>query len=168
MIIPNDKDGYTLFYTDTSDMSYYTAKLLFQHKSKNYYYLFDRLTTECPELKQLSDWIKDVSPSWYVRFKGRTITFMLKAFITFAANPQHYGHYADYLFAANYTKLRHYFQKIIKVMLNLYDIPNRKYKFEIPKDRLFYISKVFATAMLDDCVELIPKYKMLIAKQSKS
>ncbi len=167
MIVPNS-NGYTLFHTDVSDMNTYTAKLLFQHKSKDYYYLFDRLMTEIPELKQLVDLIKGISPSWFMRFKGRTITFMLKAFITFAANPQQYGHYADYLFAANYTKLRFYFQKIIKVFIKRYGLYPKKYKFELSRDRLFYMSRVFAHAMLDDCVAMVPRYKLLISKQSNS
>jgi len=167
MIVPNS-DGYTLYSTDVSDMSYYTSKLLFQHKSKNYYHLFDRLQMVCPELVELVGLIKKVSTGWFIRFKGRVITFMLKAFITFAVNPQHYSHYADYLFAANYTKLRFYFQRLIKVLILKHGLYPKKYKFELKKKDLFYMSKLFAHSMLDDMVELVPRYKMLIAKQNTS
>ncbi len=164
MIIPNS-DGYTLFSLDTSHISTNTSRLLLQHRVKKYRYLFDRLLMVCPDLVELVGYIKKVSKSWFERFRGRTITFIMRVLVVYAATPQRYHYSGDYIMASNYTKLRFYFQRIIKVMRNLYNIPKRKYKFEIKKQNLFYISKLFANDMIDECIRLVPRYEMLLAKQ---
>ena len=91
MVVPHTKDGYTLFSIDTSHMSTYTSKLLFQHEARKYNYLFDRLLTLCPDLVEVVGYIKEVSPKWFLKFRGRTITFMLKVFTMYSANPQQFG-----------------------------------------------------------------------------
>ena len=168
MIVPNDAQGYTLYSIDTSDISTNTSRLLLQHRVKKHGYLFERLLMVCPDLVELVGFIGKVSQSWLARFKGRVITFIMRVLVVYAATPNRYGNFGDYIMSANYTKLRFYFQRLIKMMKKLYNIPDRKYKFEIKKQNLFYISKLFASKMLDECVELVPRYKMLMTKQNSS
>jgi len=165
MIVPNS-NGYTMYSIDTSDISTNTSRLLLQHRVKKYGYLFDRLMAYSADLRSLVGYIKEVSMSWFKRFKGRVITFIMRILVVYAATPQRFGYQGNYVMAANYTQLRFYFQRLIKVFVLKYGLPRRKYKFEIKKKDLFYISSVFAGKMLDECVELVPRYEMLMAKQT--
>ncbi len=165
MVVPHTKDGYTLFSIDTSHMSTYTSKLLFQHKTKQFHHLFNRLCLASEELRLMVEKIKDISQSFYSKFKGRIITFMLKVFTVYSANPLHYGHHGDYVVAANYTKLRYYMQKIVKSLITSYGYPDKYYRFHIPKAKLFKISELFADSMIPLTNGLVPKYRRLIASQ---
>jgi len=161
MVIPNDVDGYTLFSIDDSEISTYTSKLLFQHHSKKFYHLFDRLTMVNEELKYISDYISGISESWSIKFKGRIINRVLRMIIIYADKPKHYGYYGNYIFAASYSYIKHYIQQIIKLLILDYGLPNKYYKLQIKKKDLFYISELFANAMLPLCEELLPKYRKL-------
>ncbi|GIT97299.1 hypothetical protein TSL1_01200 [Sulfurovum sp. TSL1] len=48
MVVPYNEEGYTLFSISTAEMnesiSRYQSKLLFQHHTKKFYHLVDRLT----------------------------------------------------------------------------------------------------------------------------
>ncbi len=165
MIIP-DSGGYTLFETDTSEMSKKTTRYLFQHNIKKYYYLYDRLLMVSPDLKVLNGYIEKVSPSWQKRLRGRVLTHFLKAFVVFSANPQHYGGYGDYIMASNYGRLIEYLKRLVKMMIKVYGIPSNKYYgFGIKKDELYYLSGVFASRMIPDTMKLVPKYESLMSKQ---
>jgi len=159
MVIPNS-NGYTLFSIDTSDISPYASKLLYQNRARKFNYLFDRLITVCPDLKEMVGYIKQVSESWYLKFRGRTITFILRVFTIYSANPQHYGYFGDFVMASNYSKLKHYFQKIVKTLITTHEvIPNRYYGFQIPRDKLIKISKLFGNDMLPLVNDkIVPQY----------
>ncbi len=165
MVVPFDKEGYTLYAVNTSEITNRTSKLLFQHKAKKYYYLFDRLLSYSSELRELVELIKNISMSWFARFKGRVITSIMRELVVYAATPNRYGNFGDYIMAAGYTQLRFYFQRLIKVLIKKYGLYPKKYKFEIKKKDLFYISSVFAGKMLNECVEMVPKYERLMSEQ---
>ena len=162
MIVPNDAEGYTLFETDTSDMTKKHTRYLFQHHIKNYYHLYDRLMMYSPDLKELDSMIKKISPSWQKRLRGRVLTHFLKAFQVFSATPQSFGYFGDYIMACNYGKLRAYFKKLIKMMIKVYGIPNRYYHFNIERKDLYYISNIFASQMLPLTNKLVPKHLKLL------
>ena len=167
MVVPNS-NGFTLYSIDTSDISSYTSKLLLQHKSPKYAYLFDRLTMVCPELKLMVDFIKTISDGFYRKFRGRVVAFIMKLLVVYSANPQRYHYSGDYIMASNYSQLKYLFQRLVKMLIKVYGYEKRLYHFHIKKKNLIYISKLFANDMIDECIGLVPRYEKLMVRQNDS
>ncbi len=171
MVIPNDADGYTLFSIDTSEISPYTSKLLFDRKSKEFYYLFDRLLSSSEELRYISGIIFGVSEYWFRQFRGKILNKLLRAYMLYVDKPQQFGFHGDYIFAANYSMIKKYIQQNIK-SIKLHNLSDdyidRYYKLQIPYKTLLKLSKLFADAMIPLCEKLLPKYRKLTAKDNLS
>ncbi len=165
MVVPNDVDGYTLFSKHNRDVNKeiptYTTKLLFQHKTKQFYHLYDRLLMVSPALKFISDYIKNISHSWYVSFRGKILNLILKRFLLFVDNKQQFGYFGDYVLSANYSQVTYYVDNIIGVLKHNYGLEDKYYHTKIDKKDLHYLSKVFAGEMIPLCLELLPKYRRL-------
>ncbi len=152
MVVPNSERGYTLFSIGTAEMrthiSEYESKLLFQHHTKKYYHLVDRLTMLSSEIKSILEAVSEVSSHWHKVVKGTLINMMLRRYLVYTRNPQHYGYYGNYIFAANYCQLKMYLQKIAKVLICNYGFEDKYYKLDIAKKKLFKLSKLWADYIL--------------------
>lgn len=152
MIVPNSERGYTLYSIGTAEMrthiDKYKSKLLFQHHTKKYYYLVDRLAMYNSEIRDILDAVKRVSTHWFKVVKGSLINMMLRRYMVYMMNPQQYGHYGNYIFAANYCQLKMYLQKIAKVLICNYGFEDRYYKLHINKKKLFELSELWANKLM--------------------
>ena len=158
MVVPNSKIGYTLYSIGTAEMRIYIdkykSKLMFQHHTKNYYHLVDKLAMLNSEIRDILDAVKRVSTHWYKVVKGSLINIMLRRYMVYVMNPQHYGYYGDYIFAANYCQLKMYLQKIAKVLICNYNFEDKYYKVQINKMKLFKLSELWANNMIPLCMRL--------------
>ncbi|MDB2562197.1 hypothetical protein N9X61_01185 [Sulfurimonas sp.] len=171
MVVPNS-GGYTLFSTTVRDMdgsmSRYHSKLLFQHKTKNYHHLFDRLVMSCPHLQEVVNFIKTVGNDqhWFRTFRGSVLNLMLRRYMLFVSSPNQYGFYGDFIFASNYSILKNYLDNIIGVLKHEHGLPNKYYRILIPKPKLIALSKLWANEMIPLCTTLLPKWDKLREKNT--
>jgi len=161
------EQGYSLFGIRDKelDITQDNAKLLFQHHSKDYYYLVDRIVMVSPEWKVVFDAIGGVSKRWLKSVKGRIVGIMLRRYMMYLDNPQWYGNYGDYFFASTYSIIKSYLQRVIKVLINNYGLHNKYYKLQIPKHKLIKLSELFYTGMIPLCERLLPRYRKMIHSQ---
>ena len=158
-------DGYSQRSISTAEMnslmSRKTSKLLFQHHTHKYYYLVDLLVSKCPDLKLLFNAVKEISSNWYKNIYGSIINMMLRRYMVYLDNPQWFGSYADTIFATNYSQVKAYLQRIVKV-LNLNYHCNLGYiRLKVPRRDLLSLSSRWTVGLLPLCLEQINKYKKL-------
>ncbi len=161
------EQGYSLFGIRDKevDISQDNAKLLFQHHSKDYYYLVDRMVMVSPELKVVMDSVGGVSKRWLKSVKGRIVGMMLRRYMMYLDNGNWYGNHGNYFFSANYSIIKSYLQRVIKVLINNYGLHNKYYKLQIPKSKLIKLSELFYTGMIPLCERLLPRYRKMILSQ---
>ncbi len=165
MVVPYNDEGYTLFSISTAEMSEYISryesKLLFQHHTKKFYYLVDRLALLNSEIRSVLNAVKEVSEHWYKVVMGSLINMMLRRYMVFVLYPQQHGYYGDYFFAANYSQLKAYLQRVIGVLIHNYGFEDKYYALWIPRQELIKSSKLWGDAMIPFCETLIPKFKRI-------
>ena len=142
---------------------------LMKNVTRNFYHLFDRMVMVNPDLKEIMDFVRDkVSVNWYRTLRGRVINLMLVRFMVFQMYPQRYNHQSDLILYANYSIIKHYIQRTVKVLIKCYGLPDRYYKLKIPKEKLYTLSKLWANDMFDTSVKMVTHYHKLMAKKSLS
>jgi len=168
MVIPYDKEGYTLVSISTAEMNEsitrYQSKLLFQHHTKNFYYLVDRLALVNSEIRTVLNAVKEVSDHWHKVVMGSLINMMLRRYMIFVLYPQQHGYYGDYFFASNYSQIKAYLQRTVGVLIHNYGFEDKYYALRLPRNELIKASKLWGDAMIPFCETLIPKFQSIIEK----
>ncbi len=81
----------------------YERYLLVQHRSRQFYYLVDRLSMICPDLDELLRHFKEIGNERLVKYvKGRVIGLLLVRYLYFLLYSQRYSHRGALIFYANY------------------------------------------------------------------
>lgn len=103
-------------------------KYLIQHRTPKHIYLVDRLISYNPELKDMLDYIRDnVSrDSWYKSIKGYVSGYMLRVFMYYQLNSQQYAYRVDLMLYSSYAFLQKYFQRLVKILIEVYNYRDRK------------------------------------------
>ncbi len=145
-------------------MSRKTSKLLFQHHTSKFYHLVDLLASKCKEIQHLLETVGSISSNWYKNIYGSIINMMLRRYMVFISNPQWFGSYADTIFATNYSQVKAYLQRIVKV-LNLHYNANLGYmRFRLKRRDLLSVSTRWTNEVLPLTMKLLEKYKRLNSK----
>jgi len=138
------------------------AAKLVNGKAKNFQYLADRMLMVNPELKEVLSYVRDkVSVNWYKTIRGRIITLMLTRYMMFQMNPQWYAHKMDLVLFANYSIIKNYLQRIIKVLIKNYGLEDKYYKLYIKPKNLHNLSKLWARDMYDTSLKMVEHYHKL-------
>ena len=161
-------DGYSQRSISTAEMnslmSRKTSKLLFQHHTHKYYYLVDLLVSKCPDLKLLFNTVKEISSNWYKNIYGSIINMMLRRYMVYLDNPQWFGSYADTIFATNYSQVKAYLQRIVKVLNTYYSARLGYMKFNVKRKDLLVLSERWINGALPLVTKLQSKYYKLEGK----
>ena len=81
--------------------------------------------------------------------------------MVFISNPHWFGSYADTIFASNYSQVKAYLQRIVKV-LNLNYNTNLGYmRFKLKRKDLLSVSLRWTNEVLPLTMRLLDKYKRL-------
>ncbi len=144
--------------------------LLVQHRSKKFSYLADRMVMVNSDLRDLLSYVRDeVSENWYKTIKGRIIGMLLIRYVIFSLYPQQYGHRGELILYANYSIIKNYLQRIVKVLICNYDYPDKYYRFKIEKNDLYQLSQLFYDRMEPTVTKvMVPHYKRLTEKSELS
>ena len=161
----DELNGYSQRSISTAEMnslmSRKTSKLLFQHHTRNYYHLVDLLASKCKEIQHLLETVGSISKNWLKNIYGSIINMMLRRYMIFTSNPQWFGSYADTIFATNYSQVKAYLQRIVKV-LNLNYCANLGYmRFKLKRQDLLGISSRWTNEVLPLTMKQLDKYKRL-------
>ena len=164
--VDGDKRGYSVMGITTADINdvfgydkkihknYFYRKF----KAKDYYFLVDRLCVLNDDVRVVLKGIEDVSKHWWTNVMSSLVQMIVRRYMTFLLNPQHYGGYGNYIFAANYTQLKNYLERIIKVLIKNYNFENRLYKLNIKRPKLIKLSELWTINLLPEAEKLLPHY----------
>lgn len=140
----------------------YKHSLLVKHRIKKFQYLVDRMIMVNPQLDELLSYVRDkVSVNWYKTIKGRIISLMMVRYMMFQMNSQWYANKMDLLLFANYSIIKNYLQRIIKVLIKNYGLEDKYYKLYIKPKNLHNLSKLWAKDMYDTSLKMVEHYHKL-------
>ena len=141
------------------------AAVLVNGKAKHFQHLVDRMVLVNPDLRVILSYVNnEVSNNWYKTIRGRIITLMLTRCMVFQMNPVHYKYRMELLLYANYSIIKNYLQRIVKVLINSYGLPNKYYKLFIPQNELYKLSQLWADEMYETSLKMVIHYDKLHPK----
>ena len=145
--------------TTTEDRKSYPKEIrhkLLQHRSKHFHFLVDRLTIINSDLREVLRYVRDnVSERWYKSIKGRISGLMLIRYMEYLMYPQQYAYRGDLIFYANYSIVKSYLQRLAKVLILNYELPNRYYGFKVPTEDLYRQSILWTDEMLPTAEKMV-------------
>jgi len=144
----------------------YERQLLTQHRRQKFQYLADRLLMVNSQLREVLEFVKvNVSEKWYKVIRTRILTLMMIRYMMFQMNPQWYAYRADLIFYANYSIIKNYLQRTIKVLIKNYGLEDKYYKLYITPKNLKMLSKLWAEDMYDTSLEMVKHFEKLNKKK---
>ncbi len=139
------------------------SKLLTQHRTKPYLHLLDRMIMVNPDLKEMLEFVKSkVSENWYKTIRGSILGLFMRRYMLCLMNPQQHAHRMDLILFANYSIIKNYLQRTVKVLISEYGLKNRYYRFKIKTNELYKLSELWSEELFEVCSnKMIPHYKKL-------
>ncbi len=159
---------YPITFSMESDyVEKYHRYLLVQHRSRQFYYLMDRLLLICPDLQALFDHFRAIGNERMIKYvKGRITRAMLIRYMIFLMYPQQFAHRGDLLFYANWVVLQGFLQRFTRVSIECYGLPNKFYGFKLDKHKLFKTSGQWYDAMEPVArLKMIPHFHRLMERE---
>ena len=137
------------------------SKYLTQHRTPKFRYLADRMVMVNPQLKEVLEFVKGISEHWYISIKSAIVGRFLRMYMVFQMYPQQFNHQAELLLFANYSIIKNYLQRIIKVLISNYGFEDKYYKLYIPKKKLHSLSKLWAKDTFQTSLYMVKHYEKL-------
>jgi len=139
---------------------------LIKHRTKQFQHLVDRLLLVCDEMRGVLSYVNsEVSENWYKTIRGTILGMLLVRCMIYQMNPVHYKYRGDLIFYANYSIIKNYLQRIIKVLICNYGLEDKYYKLFVPKQKLYQLSELFYDSMYDDSLKMVIHYHKLHPKE---
>jgi len=114
-----------------------------------------------PELQRLIEAVGEVSEHWVKNIKGSLVGMMLRRYMVFFDNPQHYGHVGETFFATNFSQLIAYLRRIVKAVQIGYGYDFGYMSFKLDKQVLLELSRLWFVEMQELVYGLLSKYRSL-------
>ena len=140
------------------------SKYLTETRTPKFVHLAERLISLSPELTELFAFIKGISLNWYKTLRGRIIGDYLRRYMIFQMHSAAYSHRADLLLYANYSIIKSFLQRIVKVLIKNYNFTDKYYSLKIPPKKLYALSQVFADEMEQASLDMVVHFEKLKAK----
>ena len=146
----------------------YHRHLVTQHRTKEFWFIFDRMRMMNPELDEMIRYVEGISVKFAKSIRGRVVNMLLIMYMAFLLNPQQYAYRGDLILYANYRHIQHYFKRMVKILILHYGYPDKFYRFEIKKDKLYKLSQLFADSVHETVEKkMVPHYKRVVLGEKK-